>query len=73
MTPAELKSAMKALDLTDEGLVNLVRVKSSRTVRYWKTGEREIPGPVVVILDALIDSAAVRRHFGLTLNCVDRL
>lgn len=65
MTPAELKSARHALGLSAEGFARLVRVESGRTVRRWEAGERDIPGPVQVITGALLESAAVREHFGL--------
>lgn len=67
MTSAELKSARHALSLSAEGFARLVQVESGRTVRRWEAGEREIPGPVQVIVRALLASAAVRRHFGVEL------
>ena len=68
MTPADLKSARNALGLSAEGFARLVRVESGRTVRLWESGEREIPGPVVVIVEAILSSAPVRAHFEVTLN-----
>lgn len=68
MTPADLKSARHALGLSAEGFARLVRVESGRTVRRWESGERDIPGPVVVIVDAIMASGAVRRHFGVSLT-----
>lgn len=67
MTPADLKSARHALGLSAEGFARLVNVESGRTVRRWESGERDIPGPVTVIVRALMDSRAVRRHFGLSI------
>lgn len=67
MTPANLKSARHALGLSAEGFARLVNVESGRTVRRWESGERDIPGPVTVIVRALMDSRAVRRHFGLSI------
>lgn len=67
MTPADLKSARHALGLSAEGFARLVQVESGRTVRRWESGERDIPGPVTVIVRALMDSRAVRRHFGLSI------
>lgn len=51
MTPAELKSKRHALGLSAEGFARLVRVQSGRTVRKWEAGDRDIPGPVQVILE----------------------
>lgn len=67
MTPAELKSARNALGLSAEGFARFVRVESGRTVRRWEAGDRDIPGPVAVLIEAVMDSPAVRQHFGLTL------
>jgi transcriptional regulator with XRE-family HTH domain len=68
MTPAELKAARHALGLSAEGFARLINVQSGRTVRKWEAGDRDIPGPVIVIVEAAMASRAVRRHFGLTLD-----
>ena len=65
MTPATLKAARHALGLSAEGFARLVRVESGRTVRRWESGERDIPGPVIVLVTALQESQAVRRYFGV--------
>lgn len=73
MTSSELKSIRRALGLSAEGFAKLVRVESGRTVRRWEAegdGARDIPGPVVVIATALRDSAAVRRHFGVSIKTI---
>ena len=67
MTPEALKAARHALGLSAEGFAKVVQVESGRAVRRWEAGERGIPGPVVVIVGALMESRAVRRHFGLAL------
>lgn len=67
MTPAELKAARQAFGLSAEGFARLVQVQGGRTVRRWEAHERDIPGPVVVLVQALMASRAVRRHFGLAL------
>lgn len=71
MTPDELKSARHALGLSAEGFARLVGVESGRTVRRWETfgeGGRDIPGPVQVLVKAMLDSRAVRRYFGLSIE-----
>lgn len=67
MTPADLKSARLALGLTAEGFAKLVRVESGRTIRRWEAGERDIPGPVTVIVDLLLASPDARERCGITL------
>jgi DNA-binding transcriptional regulator YiaG len=68
MTPETLKSARHALGLSAEGMARLVGVESGRTVRRWEAGERDIPGPVTIIVAALIESDDVRRYFGVSLE-----
>jgi hypothetical protein len=65
MTPAELKAARHSLGLSADGFARLVRVESGRTVRRWESGERDIPGPVIVLLDMLDRCDAARRLLGL--------
>ena len=50
-TPEALKSARAALGLSADALARIVRVEDGRTVRRWEAAEREIPGPVIVILE----------------------
>lgn len=68
MTPQELKAARHALGLSAEGFASWVNVSNGRTVRYWEAGQRDIPGPVQVLVKAALADAAVRRHFGLALS-----
>lgn len=62
MTPAELKSARQALGLSAEGFARMVRVESGRTVRRWESGERDIPGPVIVIVELAKDCPQARKR-----------
>jgi DNA-binding transcriptional regulator YiaG len=62
MTPEELKAARRTLGLSAEGFARLVRVESGRTVRRWESGERDIPGPVTVIIELLQNSSDARRR-----------
>lgn len=68
MTPEELKAARRALGLSAEGFALWVGVSGNRTVRKWENGERDIPGPVQVLVKAVMESEAVRKHFGLALK-----
>lgn len=72
MTPSELKSARHALGLSAEGLADFCRVGSGRTVRRWEDGTQDVPGPVTVLLEAVLQSAEVRSYFGLALKGVSR-
>ena len=53
MTPSGFKEARRAFGLSAEGFARLVHVESGRTVRRWEAGERDIPGPVIVLVTAL--------------------
>lgn len=50
-TPEALREARATLGLSADALARVVRVEDGRTVRRWEAGEREIPGPVIVILE----------------------
>lgn len=50
MTPADLKATRHALGLSAEGFARAVGAKSGRNVRRWESGERDIPGPVKVLV-----------------------
>lgn len=67
MTPDELKEARHRLGLSANALADLVGVSDGRTVRRWEAGDRDIPGPVQVLLRALLANAAVRKYFGVDL------
>lgn len=68
MTREEFRAARAALGLSAEGFAKLVRVESGRTVRRWEAGERDVPGPVQVLTEALLASRAVRRYFGVAVE-----
>jgi len=61
------------LGLSADALAKIVRVEDGRTVRRWEAAEREIPGPVTVILETamgylddikLIDTQLEMMHSG---------
>lgn len=68
MTPEELKSARHALGLSAEGFAQWVNVQGGRTIRKWEAGDRDIPGPVQVLVRAALESADVRAYFDLKLK-----
>ncbi|WP_339454629.1 helix-turn-helix domain-containing protein, partial [Pseudomonas sp. EA_5y_Pfl2_R50] len=68
MTAEQLRAARTALGLSAKGLARLVDVQSGRTVRKWEAGDRDVPGPVAVLLRALMESRSVRRYFGVVVE-----
>jgi hypothetical protein len=59
-TPDELKAARHALGLSADGLARMLRVENGRTVRRWEAGERDIPGPVIVLMETAMSYLAKR-------------
>lgn len=53
-TPDALRGARGVLGLSADALARIVRVEDGRTVRRWEAGDREIPGPVIVILETVM-------------------
>ncbi|MDF1769853.1 hypothetical protein [Maricaulis sp.] len=53
MTPEQFKAARQRLGYSQGHLAKELRLggDGARTVRRWELGEREIPGPVQVVLE----------------------
>lgn len=53
MTPEQLKAARQRLGLSQNQLAKDLRLgkDGGRTVRRWELAEREIPGPVEVLIE----------------------
>ena len=60
MTPAEFRHIRNALGLSQKALAHLLQVQSDRTVRRWEAGDRDIPGPVRVLMILLKNGAITR-------------
>ena len=54
MTPATFKAIRQRAGLTQSGLAAALRISDGRAIRRWETGEREISGPVTLLME-LID------------------
>ena len=55
MSAAVIIRTRKSLGLTVEGFASAVRVASGRTVRKWEAGERQPPGPVLLLCSIWTD------------------
>jgi len=53
MTPATFKAIRQRAGLTQSGLAAMLRIADIRTLRRWETGEREISGPVSILMEML--------------------
>jgi DNA-binding transcriptional regulator YiaG len=51
MTAEEFKSIRKGLGLSLAQLGEKLRVKDQRTMRRWEDGEKEISGPVSILME----------------------
>jgi hypothetical protein len=50
-SPEALRTARQALNLSADGLAQMLRIEDGRTVRRWESGESSIPGPAIVVLE----------------------
>lgn len=63
MSPSELKSARKALGLTQQGLADALRLTGTYgkdTVRSWEAGRRPISGPASLAIECLLNHGEKR-------------
>ena len=70
MTGAEVLAARATLSLSAEELAGLVGVSGARTIYKWEHGDRAVPGPVAIIITAVLESAAMREYFGVSLSVI---
>jgi DNA-binding transcriptional regulator YiaG len=59
LTPTDLKHARRQLGLSLNEFARAVGVATGRTVRKWEDGDRDIPGPVITILELAEEFPAV--------------
>jgi DNA-binding transcriptional regulator YiaG len=67
MTPEEFLAIRVRLGLSHDSMGALMGV-GDRTVRRWENGERDIPGPVVLLMDCICDVPELREYLDLQLN-----
>ena len=53
-TPGDLKAAREFMGLSADGLARILGIEDGRTVRRWEAGDRELPGPVVVVMETAL-------------------
>lgn len=63
MTPADLRKARKSLGLTQAELAKALRMGKNgyQSVSRWETDGNDIPGPVQVAIECLLDHQAIPR------------
>lgn len=66
LTPEDLKAARSRLGLSAAKFARVVKVQSGRTVQKWEGHECDIPGPVKVLVDLLLNVRSARKRLGLS-------
>lgn len=69
MTPRDLRSARKALGLTQAGLAARLRLSEKngdRSIRVWEQDGNTVPGPVQVAVEYMLRDDAERSGNGKT-------
>jgi transcriptional regulator with XRE-family HTH domain len=67
MTPVQFKAARKALGLSQNAMASALGLKTSRAIRQFESGDREVSGPVAKLVEMLITqktSGQPPRFFG---------
>ena len=54
MTPTQFKDARKALGLSQNAMAEALGLKTSRAIRQFESGEREVSGPVAKLMALLL-------------------
>lgn len=64
MTPDDLRTARKALGLTQNGLAEVLRMSEKnggRSVRIWETEGNTVPGPVQVAVEFMLKAHGTKQ------------
>ena len=67
MTPADLRTARKALGLTQSALAKALRLSEKngdRSVRIWETEGNTVPGPVQIAVQFMLEQKRPRKTAG---------
>ena len=54
MTPIQFKEARQSLSLSQSQMAIALRLNSSRAVRAYELGERQISGPISKLMDIFV-------------------
>lgn len=57
MTPVQFKDARKALGLSQNGMADALGLKTSRAIRQFESGEREVSGPIAKLTAMLLEQS----------------
>jgi DNA-binding transcriptional regulator YiaG len=65
MTPEEFKKARMDLGMSQNDMADFLGVASDRTVRRWEEGEKDIPGPVLLVMELIFNVPEVANYLEL--------
>ena len=59
MNPTDFRNARKALGLSQKEMASALGLKTSRAIRQFESGERQVSGPVAKLMGMLLENRAV--------------
>ncbi len=67
MTPKQFKRTRERLGLSIDELADLLELGSNgdRTIRRWEAGEKDIPGPAILVMELCSEIPEVREYLNL--------
>jgi DNA-binding transcriptional regulator YiaG len=71
MSPEDFQIVRNRLGLSQNDMAALFGLGSARTVRRWEEGEKDIPGPVLLLLELCLELPEVREYLELDNAKVD--
>jgi len=54
MTPTQFKRSRKKLGYSQSQMAEILRLKSSRSIRHYESGTRAISGPIELLIEKLL-------------------
>ena len=64
MNPTDFRNARKALGLSQKEMASALGLKTSRAIRQFESGERQVSGPVAKLMGMLLENRAVLGEVG---------
>lgn len=68
MTPDKFKEARMRLGMSQNDMAEFLGIASDRTVRRWEEGEKDIPGPVLLVLELIFHVPGVVEYLELEIE-----
>jgi DNA-binding transcriptional regulator YiaG len=71
MSPEEFKRARLELGMSQNDIAEFLGVASDRTIRRWEEGAKDIPGPVLLVMELIfnVPEAAVYLDLHVQRQC----